>query len=253
MLYKSFGSGEQYEKTEVIGMTEERIQTAEKHGYKKRMRELQRMLADSADVLKEQKRGMILVFEGLDASGKSGCIRRLTKELDTNQYAIHPIGKPSSEEYRRHYLHRFWTKLPEYGNIAFFDRSWYGRVLVERIEGFCTQEEYIRGYDEINEFEKLLADDGYLILKLWFEVTPEEQLRRFQARLNDPAKAHKITDEDWRNRGKRTEYDRARNDMLRLTDTLYAPWLVIDGNCKKTARIRAAEEILAHMEICLQT
>ncbi len=234
-------------------MTEERIRTAEMPGYKKRMGELQKMLADSADVLKESGRGMLLVFEGLDASGKSGCIRRLTKELDMKQYAVHPIGKPTTEEYRRHYLHRFWTKLPEYGNIAFFDRSWYGRVLVERIEGFCTDEEWNRAYGEINSFEKQLVCDGYLILKLWFEVSPEEQLRRFQARLNDPAKAHKITEEDWRNRGKRAEYDRARDDMLRMTDTLCAPWIVIDGNCKKNARIRAAEEILSHMEIHLRT
>lgn len=234
-------------------MTEERIRTAEMPGYKKRMGELQKMLSDSADVLKESGRGMILVFEGLDASGKSGCIRRLTKELDMKQYTVHPIGKPTAEEYRRHYLHRFWTKLPEYGNIAFFDRSWYGRVLVERIEGFCTNEEWNRAYGEISAFEKQLVCDGYLILKLWFEVSPEEQLRRFQARLNDPAKAHKITDEDWRNRGKRAEYDRARDDMLRMTDSLSAPWIVIDGNCKKNARIRAAEEILSHMEIHLRT
>jgi len=234
-------------------MTEERSGNTAKQGYKKRMNELQRMLADSADLLKTTKRGMILVLEGLDASGKSGCIRRLTKELDTKQYCIHPIGKPTAEEYRHHYLHRFWTKLPEHGNIAFFDRSWYGRVLVERIEGFCTDAEWKRAYDEINGFEKLLTDDGYLMLKLWFEISPEEQLRRFQARMNDPAKSHKITEEDWRNRGKRAKYDRARDDMLRLTDTLSAPWIVIDGNCKKTARLHAAEEILSHMEICLRT
>ena len=222
-------------------MTEEKIMEAESIGYKKRMRELQDMLADTADQLKECGRGMILVFEGPDASGKTGCIRRLTKELDMKQYTVHPIGKPSAEEYGRHYLHRFWTKLPAYGNIAVFDRSWYGRVLVERIEGFCT------------EIQRQLTDDGYILLKLWFEVSVEEQLRRFQARMNDPAKAHKITDEDWRNRSKRTEYDLARDDMLRQTNGLSAPWVVIDGNCKKSARIRAAEEILAHAEICLRT
>lgn len=234
-------------------MTEEIIMAAEPIGYKKRMRELQNMLADTADQLKECGRGMILVFEGVDASGKSGCIRRLTKELDMKQYAVQPIGKPSAEEYGHHYLRRFWTKLPTYGTIAFFDRSWYGRVLVERIEGFCTEEEWRRAYREISEFEKQLTDDGYILLKLWFEVSAEEQLKRFQARMNDPAKAHKITDEDWRNRSKRGEYDRARDDMLRLTNGISAPWVVIDGDCKKSARIRAAEEILAHAEICLRT
>jgi len=234
-------------------MTEEKTRETEKSGYRRRMRELQDMLADTADVLQQERRGMILVFEGLDASGKTGCIRRLTKELDMKQYSVHPIGKPSSEEYGRHYLHRFWTKLPEYGNIALFDRSWYGRVLVERIEGFCSEGEWQRAYREINEFEKQLTDDGYILLKLWFEVSAEEQLKRFQARMNDPAKAHKITEEDWRNRAKRDEYNRARDDMIRLTSVLHAPWVVIDGDCKKSARIRAAEEILAHTEICLRT
>ncbi len=234
-------------------MTEEITILSEKTGYKKRMRELQNMLADTAAALKEEKRGMILVFEGLDASGKTGCIRRLTKELDMKQYTVHPISKPSAEEYRRHYFHRFWTKLPAYGNIAIFDRSWYGRVLVERVENFCTEDEWRRAYREINDFEKQLTDDGYILLKLWFEVSPEEQLRRFQARLNNPAKVHKITDEDWRNRAKRAEYDLARDDMLRLTDRINAPWTVIEGDCKESARIQTAEEILCHAEICLRT
>ena len=227
-------------------MTEEIIKTkTEEKEYKKRMAELQRMMSSVASGLAESRRSMIVVFEGLDASGKSGCIRRLTRELDIKQFSIVPISKPTEEEYSYHYLRRFWLALPPYGGIAFFDRSWYGRVLVERIEGFASADEWRRAYREINAFERMLTDDGTVLLKLWFEVSAQEQLKRFKKRLETPEKEHKITDEDWRNRAKREYYDAARDDMLRLTDTPYAPWRVIPADSKKNARIRAAEEIIS--------
>ena len=202
------------------------------------------MLASVASRLSESGRGMVLVFEGLDASGKSGCIRRLTRELDLKQYRVVPVSRPTEEEYKYHYLRRFWLSLPEYSNITIFDRSWYGRVLVERIEGFATTDEWMRAYREINEFERMLTDDGTILLKLWFEVSADEQLRRFKKRMSEPEKMHKITDEDWRNRAKRELYDKARDDMISLTDKPNAPWKIIPADDKKTARISAAEEII---------
>lgn len=219
--------------------------------YKKRLRELQKMTEDMAERLKNAKRSLIIVFEGLDASGKSGCIRRLTRNLDTKQYRVIPTAKPTAEEYKYHYLRRFWKALPKYGDIAIFDRSWYGRVLVERIEGFAAEDEWRRAYREINDFEKQLTDDGAIVVKFWFDVSEEEQLRRFQSRMNNPEKSHKITEEDWRNRSKRPEYDEARDDMLRLTSTLNAPWHVIPSDDKKSARIEAAEVILETVESSL--
>lgn len=220
-----------------------------KSEYERRMPELQGMMASVASRLSESDRAMIVVFEGLDASGKSGCIKRLTEKLDLRQYKVIPISKPTDEEYKYNYLRRFWLELPKYGNIVFFDRSWYGRVLVERIEGFATHEEWSRAYREIDSFEKLLTDDGTIIVKLWLDVSPEEQLKRFKKRLSDPAKQHKITDEDWRNRSQRELYNAARDDMIRLTDTAYAPWFVIPADDKKYARVRAAEEIIAWADI----
>lgn len=232
-------------------MTEEKTAETTEISYKKRIRELQRMLEEAAEKLKTGKRSLIVVFEGLDASGKSGCIRRLTRELDTKQYRIIPTAKPNAEEYKYHYLRRFWKNLPKYGDIAIFDRSWYGRVLVERIEGFATEEEWRRAYHEICDFEKQLTDDGAIIVKFWLEVSAEEQLKRFKARLKDPEKSHKITEEDWRNRSKRTEYDNCRDDMFKMTSTLYAPWHIIPSDDKKYTRIRVAELILETIETVL--
>lgn len=217
--------------------------------YKMKMKELQKELEECAEILKRTGTPMIVVFEGLDASGKSGCIRRLTRELDTKQYKVVPISAPTDEEKQYHYLHRFWKNLPPRGNIVFFDRSWYGRVLVERVEGFCTEKEWRRAYSEINEFERQLRDDGALILKFWLEVSEEEQLMRFKKRMENPEKAHKITEEDWRNRAKRKEYDEARDEMLRLTDTEYAKWRVIPADEKKLARLSVAEEIIYYINL----
>jgi len=231
-------------------MIEEVIEIAScETDYKTRIKELQKEMEKAAEKLKSAEAPLIVVFEGLDASGKSGCIRRLTRELDTKQYRVIPISAPTDEEKRYHYLYRFWKNLPMRGNIAFFDRSWYGRVLVERVEGFCSNAEWQRAYREINEFEKLLADDGTLIIKFWLEVSEDEQLRRFRARMENLEKAHKITDEDWRNRSRREEYETARDEMLRHTDKPYAPWKVIPANDKKLARIAVAEEIIYYVNL----
>ena len=227
-------------------MTENQTEKKEKSiGYKKEMRALQGEISLAAQKLKESARSLIVVAEGLDASGKSGALRRITKELDAKQYKIVPISAPGGDDASHHYLWRFWKNLPARGNIVFFDRSWYGRVLVEKIEGFCTEEEWRRAYSEINNFEKLLFDDGAVIVKLWFEVSDEEQLKRFKKRTETPEKAHKITEEDWRNRAKRSEYDAARDYRLRLTNTSYAPWHVIEADRKKNARLEAARLIVS--------
>jgi len=215
---------------------------------KARLGELQDMLREAADGLAEAGRSLIVVLEGHDAAGKSGCARRMVKKLDEDRYRIIPISRPTEEEYRYHYLKRFWDTLPPYGNVAVYDRSWYGRVLVERVEGFASEEEWRRAYGEINAFEEMLTADGAVLVKLWLSVSEEEQLRRFAARMCDPKKVHKLTDEDWRNRARREQYDGAAADMFRLTDTKTAPWTVIDGDCKQEARIRALEVVLSAAE-----
>ncbi len=219
--------------------------------YKKRMSELQNMMSECAGLLQETKKSLTIVFEGLDASGKSGCIKRLIRELDMKQYDVYPVAKPSEEEYAHHYLWRFWRSIPSYGSIAIFDRSWYGRVLVERIEGLCRPDEWGRAYHEINTFEKQLFDDGSIVIKLWLEVSEAEQLKRFKSRMETPGKEHKLTDEDWRNRAKRREYDAARDDMLTMTNTMYAPWHVIPADNKRNARIAVAETILSWVDFLL--
>ena len=185
----------------------------------------------------------MLVFQGWDAAGKGGAIRRLTAELDPRYYAVHSIGAPTEEAKARHFLWRFWKRLPGARDIAIFDRSWYGRVLVERVEGFATEAEWRRGYDEINEFEAQQIDSGTTVLKLFFHVTQAEQDRRFADRLNEPHKRWKLTREDLRNRAKRGEYLDAISAMFAGTDTRWAPWTVIDGNDKKAARIAALTHI----------
>jgi polyphosphate kinase 2 (PPK2 family) len=186
-----------------------------------------------------QKRPVIMVYEGWDAGGKGGNIKRVTERLDPRGFVVHAIAAPSGEDKTHHYLWRFWRRLPEKGQIAIFDRSWYGRVMVERIEGFCTEEEWRRAYREINSFERKLVDFGTIMFKFWIHISQEEQLARFNSRKDDRLKQWKLTDEDWRNRDKWDEYYRAVNDMLIKTSTLTAPWTVIEGNCKWYARIKA--------------
>jgi polyphosphate:AMP phosphotransferase len=180
----------------------------------------------------------ILVFEGADAAGKGGAIRRITAALDAREYRVIPIAAPSDEERAHHYLWRFWRHLPRDGRVTIFDRSWYGRVLVERVEAYASPAEWMRAYAEINDFEDQLIDHGIVLVKYWLHVTKEEQLRRFRARQASPFKRWKITDEDWRNRRKWNAYAQAVNDMVERTSTGASPWTLVEGNDKNYARIR---------------
>ncbi|MDT9597712.1 polyphosphate kinase 2 family protein [Sphingosinicella rhizophila] len=194
------------------------------------------------------KKRSVILFEGWDAAGKGGSIQRLTAKLDPRAFHVWPIKAPTAEEKARHFLWRFWKKLPGAGEIAIFDRSWYGRVLVERVEGFASEAEWRRGYDEINEFEAQQNFDGTHIVKLFFHVTQKEQDDRLKDRLKDPWKRWKVTAEDFRNRLRRPDYLAAIEDMLALTDTRWGPWCVIDGNDKKSARIAALTIIADQLE-----
>jgi polyphosphate kinase 2 (PPK2 family) len=193
-----------------------------------------------------QKRPLVIVYEGWDAGGKGGNIKRITEKLDPRGYEVYPIAAPEGEDKTHHYLYRFWRRLkpPDEKQILFFDRSWYGRVMVERLEGFCTEEEWKRAYREINEFERQLVDFGTILAKFWIHISKEEQLRRFQARQETPYKAWKLTDEDWRNRQKWDQYEEAINDMLLKTSTLTAPWTIVEGNCKWYARVKALRTLV---------
>ena len=189
------------------------------------------------------RKSAIIACEGWDAAGKGGAIQRLVAECDPRSFSVWPISAPSAEEKAHHYLWRFWQRLPAAGEIAIFDRSWYGRILVERVEGFATEAEWRRAYDEINEFESQLAASGTLIVKLFFHITQEEQDDRFRKRLDHPWKRWKIGAEDIRNRAKRGPYLDAMKDMFAHNDTHWAPWTVIDGNNKKAARIAALTRV----------
>ncbi|WP_324750183.1 polyphosphate kinase [Sphingomonas sp. LY54] len=194
------------------------------------------------------RKAAIIVVEGWDAAGKGGAIQRLTAKWDPRAFQVWPIAAPSDEERARHFLWRFWTKLPAKGEIAVFDRSWYGRVLVERVEAFATEQEWRRGFDEINEFECQQAQDGVTIVKLFFHVTQKVQDKRLKARLDHPWKRWKVSAEDFRNRARRSDYFDAVKDMFAHTDTRWAPWQVIDGNNKKAARIAALTNIANMLE-----
>lgn len=213
--------------------------------YKKSLKELQEQVRDVPRRLKAAGRSMILVFEGWDASGKGGCIRRLTDALREDRFQVFPTSAPNEEERSRHYLWRFWRTFPPVGSVAIYDRSWYGRVLVERVEGFATEEQWTRAYEEICEMERTLIREGAILCKFWLEISPEEQLRRFEARLSDPKKRYKLTEEDWRNRNRREEYLAAAEDMFSFTDTTAAPWTVIPAEDKKYARLAVLRHILS--------
>ncbi|WP_114951161.1 polyphosphate kinase 2 family protein [Sphingosinicella terrae] len=211
--------------------------------YRKDLKDLQEEVSRLFVANHVHGRRAIVVVEGWDASGKGGAIQRLTAECDPRSYRVWPITAPTEEEKARHYLWRFWQRLPRAGEIAIFDRSWYGRVLVERVEGFATDAEWRRAYDEINEFEAQLAADGALIVKLFFHVTQQTQDARFRARLAHPWKRWKVTEEDLRNRGRRKAYLDALRDMFDRTDTRWAPWSLVDGNDKKAARMAALRHV----------
>ncbi len=195
-----------------------------------------------------RKRPVILIFEGWDAAGKGGAIQRITAEIDPRSYIVHPIAAPEGADKARHYLYRFWRRLPARGQIAIFDRSWYGRVLVERVEGFAQPHEWRRAYAEINEFERQLAAFGTIVCKFWLHISPEEQLRRFEERQSDPGKVWKLTDEDWRNREKRQPYEQAADEMLRRTSTPAAPWTIVEAEDKRFGRIKVLRTVVRRLE-----
>ncbi|MEF3272815.1 MAG: hypothetical protein K6356_00185 [Chloroflexus sp.] len=206
--------------------------------YHRELKRLQAKLYLLGLQVYHQQRPVVLVFEGWDAAGKGGAIQRLTAELDPRAYTVHAIAAPVGDDKARHYLYRFWRRLPPRGQFAIFDRSWYGRVLVERVEGFARPDEWRRAYAEINQFERQLVDFGAIIAKFWLHISPEEQLRRFAERQNVPYKAWKLTEEDWRNREKWPAYLEAANEMLLRTSTPFAPWTIVEAEDKKYARIK---------------
>ena len=199
----------------------------------------------------EQGISTILVFEGWDAAGKGGAIRRVTEALDARQYQVIPIAAPTDEERAHHYLWRFWRHLPRAGRLTIFDRSWYGRVLVERVEGFATPAEWMRAYSEINQFEEELLDHGIVLVKFWLHITPDEQLRRFKERERSSFKSWKITEEDWRNRAKWRAYELAVNDMVERTSTRRASWTLVEANDKYYARIKVVQTACARLKAAL--
>jgi polyphosphate kinase 2 (PPK2 family) len=194
---------------------------------------------------------VLAVMEGWDAAGKGGAIKRITETLEPRGYTVSSFSAPRGEEKSHHYLWRFWRTLPRAGHLGIFDRSYYGRVLVERVEGFCSEDEWTRAYREINEFEAHQASFGMVVLKFWLHITPEEQLRRFRDRERDPFRSHKLTAEDWRNRARWEEYGRAVEDMISRTSTPYAPWIVVEANDKAYARVKVAKALADAVEDAL--
>jgi polyphosphate kinase 2 (PPK2 family) len=197
------------------------------------------------------RRSLVVVFEGMDAAGKGSTIRRVTQALDARQYRVVPVAAPSEEERAQPYLWRFWRHVPRHGHAVLFDRSWYGRVLVERVEGFCAERDWMRAYDEINAFEEQLAASGAVVVKFWMAITPDEQLRRFNERKATPHKNFKITDDDWRNREKWPMYERAIGDMIDRTSTDLAPWHVVASNDKLFARIEVLTRLCEQLDAAL--
>ena len=220
----------------------------DKDKYKKKLKKLQLRLLLLQRHLLNSQRALLIVYEGWDAAGKGGNIRRLTEHLDPRGFQVHPIAAPTPTEKAYNYLRRFWLRLPPRGRIAIFDRSHYGRVLVERVEGFAKPDEWKRAYTEINEFERELTDDGLIIVKFWMHISFDEQLRRFESRQKDPYRNWKITDEDWRNRAKWDQYYEAVEDMLQKTNTENAPWDVVPGNNKNFARVFTLKTVCKKIE-----
>ena len=217
--------------------------TLDPEEYRTLLKQEQAKLARYTSEIYLRRIPMMLVYEGWDAAGKGGNIKRVAAALDARDYRVVPSAAPSTIEKEHPFMWRYWTSLPKSGHIAIYDRSWYGRVMVERIEGFCTADDWRRAFEEINDFEWELYRTGALLLKFWIDVSFEEQLVRFEARKNDPDKAWKLTDEDWRNREKYPEYCEAINDMLRMTSTNFAPWTIIESDDKKYARIKTLKAI----------
>ncbi len=221
---------------------------AEREFYKEELKKEKNRLKELHGFIYKQRIPVILAFEGWDAAGKGGAIRRLSWALDPRGFDVIPIAAPNKEELAKHYLWRFWKHVPKDGHIAIFDRTWYGRVMVERIEGFTPEKRCVQAFDEINEFEEELAEHGAIILKFFIHISKEEQLKRFEDRQNTPEKMYKITDEDWRNREKWDKYEKAIDEMIEKTSTESAPWIVVEGNDKKYARLKILKAVRQAIE-----
>jgi polyphosphate kinase 2 (PPK2 family) len=221
----------------------ERLKTAQK-----RLLELRLDMAGLTSPEGRLGPALCVLFEGWDASGKGGAIKRLVASLDPRHVRVAQFAAPTHDEKRHHFLWRFGPALPGWGGMAVLDRSWYGRVLVERVEGFATVEQWSRAYSEIVGFERTLALEGMLLVKFWMHISDEEQLKRFSSREQDPLKKWKLTDEDWRNRDKRAAYEEAVEDMLERTDHEHGPWHVVEGDSKRYARVKVIETVIAEIE-----
>jgi polyphosphate:AMP phosphotransferase len=225
--------------------------TVGKDSYRRKLPRLQGCVNSLFREAKRHGISLVCVFEGWDAGGKGGAIRRLTRALDARDYRVIPIASPNDDEAAHHYLWRFWRQVRRVGRVTIFDRSWYGRVLVERVEGFASPLEWRRAYSEINEFERQLTQFGIVLVKFWLHITPEEQLRRFEERQTIEYKRWKLTDEDWRNREKWDLYERAVQEMVERTSTLDAPWTLVEGNCKRFGRLKVLSTVSEALEAAL--
>ena len=225
--------------------------SVEPEEYKKELKALQERLHDLHNQAYRHHIPIIVAYEGWDAAGKGGNIKRLTAALDPRGYEVIPIASPKPYEKSRHHLWRFWVRLPKTGHFAIFDRTWYGRVMVERLEGFCSENDWQRAYNEINEFEKELTDWGAIVIKFWVHIDKDTQLARFTERQNTPEKQWKITDEDWRNREKWDAYEVAVDEMIAKTSTTYAPWHILESNDKHYARLKALRIVVENLEEAL--
>ena len=221
--------------------------------YKTRLNKYQQQLQDLAWQAYLQKRSVVAVFEGWDAAGKGSAIRRVTRAIDPRLFRLVQIAAPTDEEQAQHYLWRFWRQLQRDGRCTLFDRSWYGRVLVERVEGFATPQEWKRAYSEINQFEKQLVDHGVIVMKFWLHISADEQEIRFRAREEAPHKQHKLTEDDWRNRSRWHDYELAVDQMVSHTSTRHAPWTLVAGNDKRYARVQILETFCSTLEKALES
>lgn len=221
--------------------------------YERKLARLQERLREVSLAYRAQHRRSVVLFEGWDAAGKGGVIRRMSWPLDPRGLKVWPIAAPTPDEQGQHYLYRFWKRLPRPGQMVVFDRSWYGRVLVERVEGFAAEAEWSRAYSEINEFERMLDDDGIRLVKIFLHITPEEQLERFRQRWSDPLKRWKLSAEDLRNRSRWSEYEAAIEDMFRKTSTVPQPWVAVPANDKRYARLAAMRAVVKRLAAAVDT
>lgn len=222
--------------------------TLNRDEYKEKLDKFQTKIEKLHSELYRLRIPVVLCFEGWDAAGKGGAIKRLTSHLDPRGYKVCPTPAPNDVEKVHHYLWRFWNNVPKDGHIAIYDRTWYGRVMVERIEGFCSEDDWRRAYQEINDFESHLVHHGAVVLKFWIDIDKDEQERRFNDRMKNPEKQWKITDEDWRNREKWDQYEEAVNEMIERTSTEQAPWIIVEGNSKYYARVKVLKTVVKALE-----